>query len=84
MRVRSLLMGAALALAAGQGAASADGERFSASRIVYQEKSLYRNILVAEGDGYRCMKWVFVKVGWSGGQSSPASIMRMSVEMSAP
>ncbi len=29
-------------------------------------------------------KRVFVKVGWNGGQSSPASIMRMSVEMSAP
>lgn len=27
---------------------------------------------------------VFVKAGWDGGQSSPASIMRMSVEMSAP
>ncbi|PRG16832.1 hypothetical protein, partial [Burkholderia multivorans] len=25
---------------------------------------------------------VFVKAGWDGGQSSPASIMRMSVEMS--
>lgn len=57
MRVRNLLMGAALALAAGLSAASADGERFSVSRIVYQEKSLYRNILVAEGDGYRCMKF---------------------------
>lgn len=52
--MRSLLIGT-LALAAG--AASADSEQFSASRIVYQERSLYRNILVAEGDGYRCMKF---------------------------
>lgn len=30
---------------------------FRAGKIVYQEKSLYRNIIVAEGDGYRCMKF---------------------------
>lgn len=40
-----------------QGAASADGERISVNRIIYQEKSLYRNIVVAEGSGYRCMKF---------------------------
>lgn len=28
---------------------------FRLSEVVYQEKSLYRNIIVAEGDGHRCM-----------------------------
>lgn len=32
-------------------------ENFRASNIIYQEKSLYRNIVVAEGEGHRCMKF---------------------------
>lgn len=32
-------------------------ENFRASSIIYQEKSLYRNIVVAEGEGHRCMKF---------------------------
>ncbi len=53
--MRSLLIGATCLLAVC--AASANSEQFSVNRIVYQEKSLYRNIIVVEGDGYRCMKF---------------------------
>ncbi len=45
-----------LALLAGT-AALAQSEQFALPDTVYQEKSLYRNILVVEGEGYRCMKF---------------------------
>ena len=35
----------------------AQSEQFALPDTVYQEKSLYRNILVVEGEGYRCMKF---------------------------
>lgn len=35
----------------------AQTEKFQLPNTVYQEKSLYRNILVVEGEGYRCMKF---------------------------
>lgn len=38
-------------------AALAQSEQFALPDTVYQEKSLYRNILVVEGEGYRCMKF---------------------------
>ena len=46
------------------------------STTVYRVQEAFNNVTLPDG--------VFVKAGWSGGQSSPASIMRMSVEMSAP
>lgn len=45
----------ALLLALLAGAASVQADGFRTPNIVHQEKSLYRNILVVEGDGYRCM-----------------------------
>lgn len=36
---------------------AAQSEKFNLTHTVYQEKSLYRNILVVEGEGYRCMKF---------------------------
>lgn len=41
----------------GAGAAGAQSEKFALPQTVYQQKSLYRNILVVEGEGYRCMKF---------------------------
>ena len=38
-------------------AALAQSEQFALPDTIYQEKSLYRNILVVEGEGYRCMKF---------------------------
>ena len=38
-------------------AALAQSEKFALPDTLYQEKSLYRNILVVEGEGYRCMKF---------------------------
>jgi len=58
MHLRNLLIGVVASLtAAANCLASTNGEQFSVPHIVYQEKSLYRNILVVEGDGYRCMKF---------------------------
>ena len=34
-------------------AALAQSEQFALPNTIYKEKSLYRNILVVEGDGYR-------------------------------
>lgn len=46
-----------LALLFSSTAALAQSEQFALPNTVYQEKSLYRNILVVEGEGYRCMKF---------------------------
>jgi len=54
LHLQILLLGILTALA---GYTANDSEQFRASTIVHQEKSLYRNILVAEGDGYRCLKF---------------------------
>ncbi len=48
----------ALAMTAGASSAAAgQGEQFVLTDTVYQQKSLYRNILVREGEGYRCMQF---------------------------
>lgn len=56
MTPRQVLCGAALALVAASGIAG-QGDKFSLTKTVYQQKSLYRNIMVVEGDGYRCMRF---------------------------
>lgn len=56
MRLRSLI-GIALSLWAVYGPAGAAPEKQVAPKVVFQEKSVYRNILVVEGGGYRCMKF---------------------------
>ena len=56
MTPRQLLCGVAMALA-GAGAIAGQDEKFALTDTVFQQKSLYRNILVVEGDGYRCMKF---------------------------
>jgi spermidine synthase len=56
MRTWSALLGL-LGLLASSPAALAQSEKFALPNTVYQEKSLYRNILVVEGEGYRCMKF---------------------------
>ncbi|MDD2693082.1 MAG: hypothetical protein PHX69_15045, partial [Simplicispira sp.] len=48
----------ALAMIAGASSAAAgQGEQFVLTDTVFQQKSLYRNILVREGEGYRCMQF---------------------------
>ncbi|WP_242112805.1 spermidine synthase [Luteimonas aquatica] len=49
MRARAWAATVVLLLCAGQAAA------FNMHREIYREKSVYRNILVEEGEGYRCM-----------------------------
>ena len=56
MRAWLALLGL-LGLLASSPAALAQSEKFALPDTVYQEKSLYRNILVVEGEGYRCMKF---------------------------
>lgn len=55
----AILLAGALAIANNSYAQSktAQSEKFQLSQTIYQEKSLYRNILVVEGEGYRCMKF---------------------------
>lgn len=55
MKIACLVWGAAWALVAP--AAMGQSEKFELPNTIYQEKSLYRNILVVEGEGYRCMKF---------------------------
>ena len=56
MRAWLALLGL-LGLLASSPAALAQSEKFALPNTVHQEKSLYRNILVVEGEGYRCMKF---------------------------
>ena len=57
MKPLFLLAGVGLSMLATFGVARDIVHHFDASNIVHQEKSLYRNIFVTEGDGYRCMKF---------------------------
>ncbi|MDD2713029.1 MAG: fused MFS/spermidine synthase [Simplicispira sp.] len=50
-------LGIAALATVGASAAMAQGEQFALPHTVHQQKSLYRNILVVEGEGYRCMKF---------------------------
>jgi spermidine synthase len=56
MCLQNLLTGFAI-LIIGISVTHADAQQFSVPHFIYQKKSLYRNILVAESDGYRCMKF---------------------------
>lgn len=57
MRLAPMLCGAALALLSTSHTLAAQSEKFQLTHTVYQEKSLYRNILVIDGEGHRCMKF---------------------------
>ena len=57
MRLRSLSIGIALSLLAAYGPAGASDAKQGTPKVVFQERSVYRNILVVEGGGYRCMKF---------------------------
>lgn len=52
---RLRLLCAAVLAVLGVSAAIAQSEKFSLKQVVHQQKSLYRNILVADGEGYRCL-----------------------------
>ena len=57
MNIKPIFCVAALAwTVAGATPAKQDG-KFELTHRVHQQKSLYRNILVMEGEGYRCMKF---------------------------
>lgn len=57
MTPQQMVAAAVLALGAAGGAVAGQDEKFQLTDTVYQQKSLYRNILVVEGEGYRCMKF---------------------------
>ena len=57
MMPQQMVAAAVLVLGAAGGAVAGQDEKFQLTDTVYQQKSLYRNILVVEGEGYRCMKF---------------------------
>lgn len=57
MTPQQMVAAAVLVLGAAGGAVAGQDEKFQLTDTVYQQKSLYRNILVVEGEGYRCMKF---------------------------
>ncbi|MBX9935524.1 MAG: fused MFS/spermidine synthase [Burkholderiaceae bacterium] len=57
MTPQQIFATAVLALVSVGGTVAGQDEKFQLTDTVYQQKSLYRNILVVEGEGYRCMKF---------------------------